>query len=142
MKDDRLRVSIDNAYLEALGRATYVFATLEWNAVWCCERIETNYLYKLGRKTAGIIAEDLIRMAERLPSHQVRLDCLRPAEEFKRLVDLRNGILHGKPGRAKTGEQRLFREGRPWTPAMIDDVADEFAACSILLNKLLYNQLK
>ncbi len=60
MKDDRLRVPIDNAYVEALGRATYVFATLEWNAVWCCERMEADYIRKLSRKTAGKIADNLV----------------------------------------------------------------------------------
>lgn len=142
MKDDRLRVLIDNAYVEALGRATYVFAILEWNAVWCCERMDANYIGKLGRKTAGNIAEDLVRFAEKRPDPQLRKDCSEPAKEFQRLVKIRNGILHGKPGTAPSGEQRLFRDGNPWTPAMIDDAADEFAACSISLNALLYNQLK
>jgi hypothetical protein len=50
MKDDRLRVPIDNAYVEALGRATYVFATLEWNAVWCCDRMQPNYIRDPGPK--------------------------------------------------------------------------------------------
>ena len=142
MKDDRLRVPIDNAYVEALGRATYVFATLEWNAVWCCKRMQADYIRKLGRKTAGVIADDLVRLARRRPNPQVRIDCLGPAQEYKRLVGTRNSILHGKPGTASTGEQRLFRDGNPWTPKMIDDAADEFAACSRLLNALLYNQLK
>jgi hypothetical protein len=142
MKDDRLRVPIDNAYVEALGRATYVFAILEWNAVWCCERMEANWIRKLGRKTAGMIADDLVRLASRHPNPQVRIDCFGPAHEFKRLVTLRNGMLHGKPGTAPAGEQRLFRDGNPWTPTMIDDAADEFAACGIVLNAILYNQLK
>jgi hypothetical protein len=144
MKDDRLRVPIDDAYVQALGRMTYVFATLEWNAVWCCERMQTNYINRLGRKTAGIIADDLVHLAGKRPDPQLRTDCLGPSKEFKRLVKLRNGILHGKPGTAPTltKEQRLFQDGQPWTPAMIDDAADEFAACSILLNALLYNQLK
>lgn len=47
MKDDRLRVPVDHGYIEALGRAAYVFATLEWDAVWCCERMQSNYIQKL-----------------------------------------------------------------------------------------------
>jgi hypothetical protein len=133
MKDDRLRVPIDVAFVEALGRATYVFATLEWNAVWCCERMQGNYIRELRRKTAGVIADDLVHLAQARPDPKVRTACLKPAQEFKRLVDLRNGILHGKPGSTPTGEQRLFRDGSPWTPAMIDDAADQFASCSFYM---------
>lgn len=32
MKDDRLRIPVDDPYVASLGRAAYVFATLEWNA--------------------------------------------------------------------------------------------------------------
>jgi hypothetical protein len=89
-----------------------------------------------------MIAADLVRLAKNQPDPQVRIDCLGPALEFERLVELRNGILHGEPGTASTGEQRLMRHGNPLTPTMIDDAADEFAACSIFLNALLYDQLK
>ena len=39
MKDERLRVPIDDAYLHAAGLATICFARLEWNAAWCCEKM-------------------------------------------------------------------------------------------------------
>jgi hypothetical protein len=59
MKNDRLRVPVDDPYVEALGRHSYVFATLEWTAVWCCKKMSTNYIDGIGKKTAGIIADDL-----------------------------------------------------------------------------------
>lgn len=142
MKGDRLRVPVDDRYVEALGRAAYVFATLEWNAVWCCERMRAGDIQSLGRKTAGDIAADLARFASRRPDPRHRDDISGPAREFKRLVLVRNGIMHGKPGTAPDGGQRLFRDGAPWTPEMLEDAADEFAACSALLNALLYDQLK
>jgi hypothetical protein len=141
MKDDRLRVTVDEVYAEAIGRAAYVFAILEWNAIWCCERLEKNYLNTIDRKTAGMIADDFVRLVEQA-SPQLQADCLKPAEEFKRLVWGRNAILHGKPGTAPGGEQRLFSGGKIWTPEMINDTADEFSVCSSSLNALLYNQLK
>ena len=141
MKNDRMRISIDDAYVIALGRMAYGFAVLEWNAVWCCERMQATYINNLRRKTAGTIAADLVRLAAAIPDSAVRAKCLNPAQEFKRLVDIRNGILHGKPGTDPAGEQRLFRDGHPWTPTMIDDAADEFTACSNLLNALLYAEL-
>jgi len=38
--------AVDNIYLKALGRAVWAFALLEWNAVWCCELLEPNYMHK------------------------------------------------------------------------------------------------
>ena len=69
MAGDRMRLSIDDGYVEALGRATYAFAVLEWNAVSCCERMEPGYMHKPGRakskkRTAGEIAEDLVALAK------------------------------------------------------------------------------
>ena len=142
MKDDRLRVAVDMPYVEAIGRATYVFAVLEWNAVYCCERMQGGYINSLAKKTAGKVAKDLVRLVSKLPNQQDKIDCSSPAQEFKRLVVVRNRIVHGKPGTASNCDQRLFHDGTPLTPAMIDDAADEFAACSAELNTLLYNQLK
>lgn len=58
--DDRLRVPVDDPYVHAVGLATICFARLEWDAVWCCERMEVGYIGTLGRKTAGMIASDLV----------------------------------------------------------------------------------
>ncbi len=141
MKNDRNRIPVEERYVEALGRATYVFATLEWNAVWCCERIKPGYVAKLGRKTAGDVARDLISRLSRIGDVTVRQACNGPAHEFHRLVKVRNALLHGKPGTADDNAQRLFDQGKPWSPEMIDDAADEFAACSITLNALLHGEL-
>lgn len=137
MKDDRLSVPVQDDYILALGRATYVFATLEWNAIWCCERLKPGYINKLGRKTAGDIACDFMKRVLRIGDAKLKQAHTGPACEFKRLVAVRNGILHGKPGTAVDGEQRLFRDGVPWTPTMLENAADEFAACSMLLRALL-----
>lgn len=142
MKDDRERVPVDDHYVEALGRATYVFATLEWNAVWCCERLDRGYINKLERKTAGRIATDLLSRVSRIGDPVFHDACNGPAREFQRLVKIRNSILHGKPGTADDNAQRLFSEGRAWSPEMVEDAADDFAACSINLNALLYAELK
>ena len=142
MKDDRLRIPFEASYVEALGRALYVFAYTEWNAVYCCERMRKNYLHTVSRKTAGQIANDLVTLVKRRPDPKLRADCLGPAEEFQRCVLVRNGLVHSNPATGPAGEQRLFRQGVAWTPEMIDNAADEFAACDIALSHLLYNQLK
>ena len=73
MKDDRLRVRVDDKYVEALGRATYVFAVWEWNAAWCCERMQPRYTRNLNHKTAGRIADDLIDLADRRTNPKLKL---------------------------------------------------------------------
>jgi hypothetical protein len=140
-----MRISIDDGYVEALGRATYAFALLEWNAVCCCERMEPNYMHKPGRakskkRTAGEIAEDLVALAK---NHPHRAACLAPAKKFLHLVAVRNRIVHGHPAQTSTGKNRLFDDRSvAWTIAKVNAEADNFTACGELLNKLLYNELK
>jgi len=141
MKDDRLRVPVSDDYVAALGKATYVFAILEWNAVWCCERLKPGFINNLGRKTAGDIAIALIKHVSQIHDESQKQACVGLADEFKRLVSIRNGILHGKPGTSSDNEQRLFRNGTAWTIEMIDNAADQFAACSESLNTLIYATL-
>jgi hypothetical protein len=133
---------VDEPYVQALGRAAYVFAVLEWNAVWCCERIKPGYIRALKKKTAGTIANDLVALTAKHPDPAVQAAARGPVQEFRRLVDIRNSLLHGKPGTAANGEQRLFQAGEPWSIERVNDAADEFAAGSVSLNALLYDQLK
>lgn len=142
MKDDRLRVPVDNPYVVALGRAAYVFATLEWNAVWCAERLEPGFINSLNKKTAGKIANDLLALVGRIIDPAVKAACEPPMLRLQKLVDTRNGILHGKPGTAPDQSQRLFRDGSVWNVSDLDDAADDFTECSDQLNALLYGVLR
>ena len=67
MKDERLRIPIDDAYLHAVGLATICFARLEWNAAQCCEKMHAGYLNNIGTNTTGQIANDLVALAGALP---------------------------------------------------------------------------
>jgi hypothetical protein len=71
----------------------------------------------------------------------LRATCLPPSLEFQRLVQERNGLLHGKPGTATNGNQRLFRHGQEWSIAAIEAFSDEVAACSILLSDMVHQHL-
>jgi hypothetical protein len=55
MKNDRLRIVVDDPYVMALGRATYVFAILEWNAVWCAERLDPGFIPGLTERQQGAL---------------------------------------------------------------------------------------
>jgi hypothetical protein len=136
MKNDRLRVQLDGAYAEAIGRAVFVFARLEWDAIWICEKLDPGYINNLGTKTAGRIANDLTRLTTMLPTGaRFAPHCA----EFKRLVDIRNKLLHGKPGTAVNGDQNLIDRGVPWTIEKINDAADEFSTAQIDLNPLMHS---
>jgi hypothetical protein len=134
VKDDRLRVPIDEPYLHALGLATICFARLEWDAVWCCERAQPGYIQTVTTKTAGQIANDLIYLAANHPQPPIVASLGVAAAEFKRLVARRNDLVHSNPGTATSGEQRLFRRGAEWTIAMVGELADEFVAAGSPLN--------
>ena len=143
MSNDRDRLVIDDEYAHALGVAAYCFAICEWNAVWCAEKLQAGYVITIEaeRKTAGRIATELEALTANISDAAIRLRGANAAADFVRVTKERNGLLHGKPGTAPGGEQRLFRNTGEWTIAAINRFADEAAACSIELNDLLHNHL-
>lgn len=143
MQDDRKRVPIDDSYAHSLGLGAYCFATCEWNAVWSAERLQPGYIatIKPKRKTAGVIAKELVDLVNAISDPALKAICLWPSLEFQRLVQERNGLLHGKPGTAPNGDQRLFRHSQEWTISAINTFSDEVAACSILLNDMVHKHL-
>src|SRR4051812_13110543 len=116
MKDDRFRVPVEDDYVAAIGRAAYIFAGLEWNAVWCCDCLRAGYVNTVTRKAAGNIACDLLcefKNSTRITDPVLCTECINAGTEFKRLVKVRNDLLHAKPGTAPGlgRDQRLFRNG-------------------------------
>ena len=141
MKDARLRVTLDRDYAAALGLALYCFATLEWNAVWCCERIEAGSVDELEERTAGRVADTLVHLAGQLAPSEPQADLHAAAIRFRDLVATRNNLVHAKPGTAHDGTQALFRHGDQWTAAELANIADQFTTCSNRLNQALYGFL-
>lgn len=143
MTGERFRIQVEDAYVAALGRAVFVFSILEWNAVYCCDRLKVGYLQTVERKkkTAGGIAGDLLAQLRRLPAEDPRRECWDAALRFEELVDVRNALMHGKPGTTEDGAQRLFHDGDDWTIEEIEEATDRFAACSIELNRVLHGVL-
>jgi len=142
MKDDRKRVPLASEYAFALGVATYCFAVCEWNVVWCCERIKPGALQKIVGKelTAGGIATCFTNLTKDMPKSAEREELKILASRFADLVEVRNGIAHGKPCTAPSGEQRL--SGRAILEiADLERAADEFTECGISLNAFLHGFL-
>jgi hypothetical protein len=140
MKNDRLRVPVDEAYLAAIGMATYCFARMEWDAVYCGERLKPGFVYTVATKTADMIAKDIIGFAHLITDQAKQARYRAAADEFERLVRRRNDLVHANPATIGS-DQRLVRHGTPWQPTDIDDLADEFTACSLELNELHHHVL-
>lgn len=143
MSNDRLRIPQDSDYFQAVGLATIAFARLEWNAAWCCERLEPGYIHSIEtrKKTAGIIAKDLSRLFSCILDPVIRLKTTRFSDEFEAIVVERNGLMHGKPGTALNGDQRLFRHGNEWTIDAVNVFSDRCVRDGTPLNALLYDEL-
>lgn len=143
MSDDRLKVPQAPDYFHAIGLAAVAFARLEWNAVWCCHRLQDDYVQTIEaqRKTAGNIARDLGCLFLRISDQSLRVKAVPFADEFKLIVADRNALMHGKPGTGKHGEQRLFRQGDEWTINDINGFSDRCVRAGGPLNALLYNEL-
>lgn len=131
----------DPDYERALGRALFGFALLEWDAVWCAERIKPGFVNEVARLTAGQIAERLFHLSLKLPPSGHRSTCCDAATEFRVLVDVRNDLMHASPCTAPDGEQRLIRYGVIWSIPDIEKAVTDFAACSGRLNALLHGPL-
>lgn len=143
MTDDRLLVPQDPEYFTAVGLAMIAFARLEWDAVWCCQRLDPGYIptIEAERKTAGRIARDLTRMFRNVTDRPLRARIVPFAVEFGEVVEQRNGLMHGKPGTAANGDQRLFRNNHEWTIEAVNDFADRCVRAGRPLNALLHGEL-
>ncbi|NJC04601.1 hypothetical protein GGQ97_000394 [Sphingomonas kaistensis] len=137
MNNERLGVPVRAEYASAVGLAVYCFAGLEWNAVWCCERIEPGSMEDLADRTAGRVADTLVHLVQGLEHSAKQSDLEKAAMEFRALVGARNNLVHAKPGTAHDGEQALLRHGDQWTIGELEAVADAFAECGNRLNKAL-----
>ena len=133
-------VPLDSDYIQAFGRAMFIFARLEWQAVWCCEKISPGAIQPLSERTAGHVSRTLLDSVDRAPP-AARARLHEAANRFKELVVVRNKLAHGRPCTAPDGEQRLSFDGGIWTGDSIDHAADDFAECGAELNKLFYGAL-
>ena len=142
MKNGRLQSPVKPDYVNALGLAAYTFATCEWQVVWCSEKIRPGSLSKLvgDERTAGKIAKFFLDLARNMPKSKEREELKQAAEEFARLVNVRNAILHGKPCTSPSGEVRLSSSS-VLEIDYLENAADEFTACGNELNRLFYGFL-
>jgi hypothetical protein len=140
MADERKKLLVEPAYAASLGLALFAFAMLESEATWCCELMQEGSLNELEDRTAGRVADTLVRLVKLLPP-STDCDRLRTASyRFQELVRVRNALFHSKPmGVGKTNV--LSRNGDGWTIDEIDNAADQFAKCGEVLSAHLHSYL-
>jgi hypothetical protein len=68
-------------------------------------------------------------------------DFLTAGVTFFRMVEVRNAIMHGKPGINLQNEQRLFAHGKEWTISSLEEAADGFADNAAEFNAFYYGHL-
>ena len=132
---------VEPAYAEAIGRATYAFALMEWSAIWCCEALDDGYAERMHHTTAGEVGEDFERMARATGDPHLRNELVGAADEFRRLVRVRNALAHGKPGHDAEGRCILVNDGRPWILEGVLNAAHLFETCAGRLAALLEQRL-
>lgn len=128
MTYDPPAITLEPDYASALGAAVYAFASLEWNAVICCERLEPGSMDDLSERTAGRVADTLLSLARK---HEPAL--VDAASDFEALVATRNNLVHARPGTTAAGLAGLFRHGDEWTQEELRAVAGMFEACAARL---------
>lgn len=142
MKDDRLRSPVKTEYVKAIGLATYTFASLEWQVVWCMEKIKPESIHKVvsEKMTAGTIAKKFIEVTRNMPKSKEREQLKILAQKFIKLVQIRNQIMHGKPCTSPNGDQRLSSD-QIIEITTLENAADDFTECGGKLNNLFYGFL-
>lgn len=110
MNDERLTIPIDDAYVHAVGLATICFARLEWNAVWCCEKMHVGYVHTVATKTAGQIANDLLSLAWAHPDPNV-VAMYVSRDNYCKLFSKEDGLCC-RQHRSMTSMSGCFTDGR------------------------------
>lgn len=137
MDDDRQPLTLAPDYAAAIGTALFAFATLEWTAVRCCEKLEPGSIDALADRTAGRVADTLVHLARTLATSPAQARLAKAAGDFEFLVGTRNNLVHARPGSASDGTPALFRDGDQWLLSELTAVATAFAACHHALEQAL-----
>ena len=127
----------EDAYLLQLGRATYVFAYLEWAVIYLAQELSSER--QVGAST-GLTAGEVARLmrgaiVETGRSVEVRSEAEAIAMRYERLTSRRNDIIHAHPATID-GDQRLHRKRRSGTQVTVQiEHMDTFVDDCLLLSR-------
>jgi hypothetical protein len=145
MVNYKSRIPVDEAYVNAIGRAVYNFTYLEWGIVGLGELLRPGFRTDAAYLTAGQMGgwfTSLVGALRSADPDQSALVSL--AATFSQLVQPRNHIVHAHPISAKGGGQQLRYKGKSilqdWPPDKILEAARDFEAAAIVANDLYHKR--
>lgn len=152
----RTRVPYDASYTALVGTAVYVFAYYEWAIIYLIQQYKSGFVGKYCRSspmTSGVVRRELgAVLADQQTQYVVVLKAELQAchDEFARLVEKRNALIHAHPIIDHDGSQILnyqARVNRPlpdmkWPVAEVEAAIHEFDAAACNANALFNRLLK
>lgn len=152
----RTRVPYDPQYTALVGTAVYVFAYYEWAVIYLIQQFKPGFVSRYCRgapMTSGGVRREL---EEVITSPHTAYTAVTKAEleacfqEFARLIDKRNALIHAHPITDHDGSQILnyqARVDRPlpdmkWPIAEVEAAIAEFDLAACAANELLHRLLK
>jgi hypothetical protein len=146
------RVQHDPAYTALIGAAVYVFAYYEWAVIYLIRQFKPGFVARYsrgapmtsGRVKAGlssILNDPTVSYTEVSKSEMQACH-----DEFSRLIDERNALIHAHPITDKDGSQILNYQTRPdrslpdmkWPASEVEMTIQEFDAAACSANALLH----
>lgn len=131
----------EDAYLAAIGRATYSIAYAEWLVIEVARYLDSSLTVGwLAKRTTGTIATRFKAAvyAGSIPNAELRTTLETIADDWHSLVGPRNDFAHARPATAGDGSQRLYRWAPGVTPRLIteDFLADLSARALAIASRL------
>ena len=140
------RTSTESEYLLALGVCVDQLTSAEWNAAYCCERMQADYVLDVSdpdqKVMARNIAEKLTSLIKRLPDSDDKFELRDAADKFFCLVvNDRNYLYHSHPI-SHDGKTALKKNERIFTIEELREIAIKAFDCGGVLNLSNHGFLK
>jgi hypothetical protein len=149
------RVPHDPAYTALIGTAVYVFAYYEWAVIYLIQQFKPGFVSRYSRgapmTSGGVKAELLSILNESSVSYTAvsKAEMQACHDEFSRLIDKRNALIHPHPITDHDGSQVLNYQTRPdrslpdmkWQVSEIERAIQDFDAAACSSNTLLHRLL-
>ena len=149
------RVPYDPRYTALVGTAVYVFAYYEWAVIYLIQQYRPGFVGRYSRgaaMTSGGVKKELQAVladpdtAYRAVSKAELQGCL---DEFGRLINMRNALIHAHPITDHDGSQMLSYQtaiGRPlsdikWPVSEVEAAIRAFDSAACSANELLHRLL-
>lgn len=151
----RIRTPYDPQYTALVGTAVYIFACYEWSIIYLIDQFKPGFVGRYSRgkpMTSGAVKKELqsiIKDPNTSYSDVPKAEIAACYDEFDKLVDLRNALIHAHPVTDYAGSQMLNYQtsvdrnipDMKWSESRIRSAIQEFDEAAHSANKLLHRLL-